>query len=138
MKIVGPVVAVVLGALFAALGTVVHQVSFSVFGLFDLPIGLVIALAALALLLTGIRLVSPSRLLAALSALAAVAVVALFALESPGGSVLIPASPLGLVWLFGSTLVAVVVIAWPRLGGRLEPVPAAHPEPRRDAVDSTW
>ncbi|MFB2556590.1 hypothetical protein [Herbiconiux liangxiaofengii] len=134
MKILGPVVAVLLGALFAGLGTVAHQIEFSAFGAVDLPVGLVIALVALALMMTGLRLTSPSRLWPSLAGLGAVATVALFALESPGGSVLIPASPIGLVWLFGSTLVVVVVVAWPRLGPR----PPAHPVPRPDAVDSTW
>ena len=116
-RIVGYVVAVALGFLFGALGTVVHQISVSVFGLFDLPVGVIIALAATALLLTGLRLVGPNRLAALLAGVALVGTVTLLALPSPGGSVLIPDSTLGMVWLIGVTLVAVVVLAWPRLAG---------------------
>ena len=111
--VVGYVVALLLGVLFGVLGTVVHQSSFSVFGLFDLPIGLVVALSALAVLLTGLRLIHPTRLPAFLAAVGAIGMVTLFALPSPGGSVLIPAGVPGMVWLVGSSLVAVVVIAWP-------------------------
>jgi hypothetical protein len=144
-RVLGYLAAVLLGALFGAIGTVVHPITWSVFGA-ELPTGMVLALAAIALLLTGLRLIAPSRLAAGLAAAALVGVVALLTLESPGGSVLVPAGTLGLVWLFGSTLIAVVVIAWPRLGGsggsgRSAGAGgmrgAAHPAPR-DAVDSTW
>ncbi|MDO9398060.1 MAG: hypothetical protein Q7T71_16060 [Herbiconiux sp.] len=115
-QVLGYVVSFLLGALFGILGTVVHQIAVSVFGLFDLPIGLVLALASAALLLAGLRLVAPTRLAAVLAALALVGVVALLALPSPGGSVLIPDSIAGMVWLLGSTLAAVVVLAWPKRG----------------------
>lgn len=112
-RIVGYVVSLALGVLFGALGTVVHQISVSVFGLFDLPVGVIIALAATALLLVGLRLVGPHRLPALLAGVALVGTVTLFALPSQGGSVLIPDSVLGMTWLIGATLVAVVVLAWP-------------------------
>lgn len=113
-RILALVVSFVLGAVFGILGTVVHQVSFSVFGLFDVPVGLLVALPATALLLAGLRLVASSRLAAVLGAAALVGVVALLALPSQGGSVLIPAGVAGMVWIVGSTLVAVVVLAWPK------------------------
>ncbi|WP_382304959.1 hypothetical protein [Herbiconiux sp. UC225_62] len=122
-RVLGYVVALLLGALFGVLGTVVHQISFSVFGLFDLPIGLIIALPAVALLLVGLRMSFASRLASILAGVGLVGMVALLALPSPGGSILIPGSVagsenvLGTVWLIGSTLIAVVVLAWPRLGG---------------------
>jgi hypothetical protein len=112
-RILALVVSFLLGAVIGILGTVVHQVSFSVFGLFDVPVGLLVALPATALLLAGLRLVAPSRLAAVLAAVALVGVVALLALPSQGGSVLIPAGVAGMVWVIGSTLVAVVVLAWP-------------------------
>lgn len=115
-RIIAYVLAFALGGLFGILGTVVHQISVSVFGLFDLPVGLVVALPAVALLLVGLRLIAPSRLAALLAAIALVGVVALLSQPSRGGSVLIPDSTAGLVWLVGSTLVAVVVLCWPRLG----------------------
>lgn len=116
-RVIGYVVALLLGALFGVLGTIVHQITFSVFGWFDLPIGLIIALPAVALLLVGLRMSFATRLAAILAGVGLVGIVALLALPSAGGSVLIPESTAGLVWLIGSTLVAVVVLAWPRLGG---------------------
>ena len=86
-QLIGYVVAFLLGALFGILGTIVHQISFSVFGLFDLPIGIVVALPAEALLLLGLRLVAPTRLASILAAVALVGVVSLLALPSPGSRV---------------------------------------------------
>ncbi|MFB2584288.1 DUF6113 family protein [Herbiconiux liukaitaii] len=113
-RILGYIVAVLLGLLFGILGTVVHQISFSLFGLFDVPIGLVLALAATAMLLVGLRLVVPSRLAAVFASVALVGIVSLFSLPSTGGSTLIAATPVGMVWVLGVTLVAVVVLAWPK------------------------
>lgn len=129
-RVLGYVVAAVLGLLFGVLGTVVYSISFSVFGLFDVPIGLIVALPAVGLLLVGLRLIAPGRLAALLAGIALIGVVALLALPSPGGSVLIPDGTAGMVWLIGSTLVAVVVLAWPRLGaaprGARPTPPAGH------------
>jgi len=116
-RVLGYLVALLLGALFGVLGTIVHQISFSVFGWFDVPIGVIIALPAVGLLLVGLRMSFATRLAAILAGVGVIGMVALLALPSPGGSVLIPESTAGLVWLIGSTLVAVVVLAWPRLGG---------------------
>jgi hypothetical protein len=122
-RVLGYVVAFVLGVVFGVLGTVVHQIAFSVFGLFDVPIGLIVALPAVALLLVGLRLMVESRLAAIIAGAGVVGVIALLALPSPGGSVLIPGSVAGadniagMVWIVGATIVAVVVLAWPRLGG---------------------
>ncbi len=116
-RLLGYLVALLLGALFGVLGTIVHQITFSVAGLFDLPIGLAIALPAELLLLIGLRMSFVTRLPAVLAGVGLVGMTALLALPSPGGSVLIPEGVLGYCWLLGSTLVAVVVLAWPRLGG---------------------
>jgi hypothetical protein len=116
-RVLGYLVALLLGALFGVLGTIVHQIDVSVFGLFDLPIGLIIALPAVALLLIGLRMSFGNRLPALVAGVGLVGMAALLALPSPGGSVLIPAGTIGFVWLLGSTVVAVVVLAWPRLGG---------------------
>ncbi|GAA2236811.1 hypothetical protein N1031_11090 [Herbiconiux moechotypicola] len=121
LRVLAVVVALALGFLFGVLGTIVHQITVSAFGLFDLPVGLIIALPAFALLLVGLRMVAPSRWAALAAAAGAVAIVALLALPGPGGSVLIPDSVLGMVWVVGAPLVAVVVLAWPRMRGASRP-----------------
>ncbi|MEA9986047.1 MULTISPECIES: hypothetical protein [Subtercola] len=114
VRVASWVVGLLLGAVFAMLGTVVNQASFSFFGLFDVPIGVIMAVLASALLLLGLRLVLPSRTVAILAAVGLVGMVSLLSLPSRGGSVLIPATPQGYVWTFAPTIVALVILAWPK------------------------
>jgi len=117
VRVAGLIIGFLLGVLFGMLGTVVHQASLSFFGLFDLPIGLILALPACALLLIGLRLLLPTRLLAIVAAAGLVGIVALFSLPSQGGSVLIPANFEGYTWTFAPTIIALIVLAWPRGSG---------------------
>ncbi|MEF2975721.1 hypothetical protein [Subtercola sp. YIM 133946] len=107
------VVGLLLGVVFGMVGTVVNQATVSVFGWFTLPIGLIMACLASILLLVGLRLVLPTRTLALLAAIGLVGIVAALTLQSPGGSVLIPANAYGYVWTFAPTVIALVVLAWP-------------------------
>jgi hypothetical protein len=125
-KVVGGIVSLLLGAVFGALGTVVHMVDVPVAGWYA-PVGLVLALVSLALLLVGLRLSFESRVYSVLGAAGAIGMVALFVLPSQGGSLLITGGLVGTVWLYGATLVALVVVAWPRL--RRRPVRSGEPGP---------
>ncbi|WP_378146987.1 hypothetical protein ACFJGV_03920 [Cnuibacter sp. UC19_7] len=123
-RILGGVVSLLLGAVFGALGTIVHMVTISILG-WDAPIGLVLALISLALLLLGLRLSFESRVYSVLGAAAAIGVVALFVLPSQGGSILITATGEGPVWLYGSVIEALLVVVWPRF--RRTPARSARP-----------
>ena len=108
------VVALLLGVVFGMLGTVVNKATISVFGWFDLPIGLIMGCLASILLLLGLRLILPTRTLALLAAVGLVGIVAALTLQSPGGSVLIPANVYGYIWTFAPTVISLVIVAWPR------------------------
>ena len=130
VRVASWVIGLLLGVVFGMLGTVVHQSTISFFGLFDLPIGLILAVAAVLFLLVGLRLILPSRLLAFLAALGLVGIVAVLTLPSPGGSILIPADEAnyGYIWTFAPTVIAIVVLAWPKLSRRgVAPAPSAGP-----------
>lgn len=120
VRIASWVIGLLLGVVFGMLGTVVHQSTISFFGLFDLPIGLILAIASVVFLLVGLRLILPTRLLAFLAALGLVGVVALLTLPSTGGSILVPADThgYGYTWTFAPTVIAVIVLAWPKLSRR--------------------
>jgi hypothetical protein len=113
-RILGSVVSLLLGAVFGALGTVVHMVDVTVVGI-AIPVGLVLALLSLALLLLGLRLSFESRLYSVLGAVGAIGIVALFVLPSQGGSILITGGAIGAIWLYGATVIALLVVVWPRL-----------------------
>ncbi|MEJ3404706.1 hypothetical protein WDJ51_08180 [Rathayibacter sp. YIM 133350] len=107
-------IALVLGAVYAAAGTVAHQSTVAVAGL-SVPWGLILAIAGVICLLVGLRLALQDRLVVGACAIGIVGVNALLSLRSVGGSVLIPQGTPGLVWLFTPAIVAALVLAWPKL-----------------------
>lgn len=122
-RLVSAAVSVALGAVAGAITTVAHQSTLTL-GTVVLPVGLAASLAGVLLLLLGLRLVMIDRFVAFCTAMGLLGVIGLFALRSVGGSVLVPANGLGLVWTFLPALIALVVIAWPR-----RPTPAPHARP---------
>ena len=107
-------VAFVVGALYGAVATVGHRQELRI-GDVSLPWGLVAALVGVASLLVGIRLVAGGRGAAAAAAVGIVGMVALLTLPGPGGSVLVVGDLVGTVWSVGPALIAVLVVAWPKL-----------------------
>lgn len=107
----------VVGAIFAAMGTVAHQSTTQVAGV-DVPWGLMLGLLGFTALLIGLRLVLHDRLTVVAAALGALLTIFVLSLRSTGGSVLIPEGVLGLVWTMGPAIIAAIVIAWPRLPAR--------------------
>ncbi|PPH22648.1 PIG-L family deacetylase [Rathayibacter toxicus] len=103
-----------LGAVVGVITTIAHQRTLVV-GDLTLPVGLVASLAAVALLLLGLRLVMPDRFVVLCTAMGLLVMIGLFSLRSTGGSVLIPANGWGIAWIILSAVIALVVIAWPRL-----------------------
>jgi hypothetical protein len=111
MRVVSAVVIGIAGLVFGMLGTVVHSATI---GPARLPWGIVVALAALACLLTGIRLLNDGRLYPACAALGALVAIGVLSQESFGGSVLITNGAVGWAWMGGALVIALVTVAWPR------------------------
>lgn len=125
-RILNAVLLVLAGILVGAVGTVAHQIDVT-WGV-SIPIGLIGSLIAYTALLVGLRLLSSTRLPALLAALGAIGTILLFTQQSPGGSVLIPNTLAGQIWLVAPLLIAAIVIAWPdvrRGGSRPAPESAA-------------
>jgi hypothetical protein len=115
-RIVNAILLVVAGAVIGGIGTIAHQITVS-WGGVDIPLGLVASLLCFTALLVGLRLLGDSRWPALCAALGTIAVILLFTQQSPGGSVLIPNNPMGVVWLVGPILIAAIVLAWPDVRG---------------------
>ncbi|WP_146076874.1 MULTISPECIES: PIG-L family deacetylase [unclassified Rathayibacter] len=124
-RVLSGVAGVLVGAVVGAITTVAHQSTVSVGGVV-LPVGLAASLAGVLLLLLGLRLVLIDRFVAFCTAMGLLGMIGLLALRSTGGSVLVPANGLGVAWTFLPALIALVVIAWPRLRAA---APAAAPRP---------
>ena len=124
-KMLASVVAVGAGAVIGALATVSHQATVDLAGV-SVPIGLIGGLFVVVAVLVGLRLIFRTRILSALTATGLLGMIGLLSLESPGGSVLVPASTLAYYWLYGPALIAFLVLAWPQIARRgrvrIEPV----------------
>ena len=103
------------GGVFAGLlGTAIEQANYWI-GSFPLPWGLVLALALVLFYVLGLRLANDSRW-PAIAGLIGILVVTFVALiETPGGSVLVPANFNGTIWSAAPGIIGAIVVAWPRL-----------------------
>ncbi|WBU38126.1 hypothetical protein [Homoserinibacter sp. YIM 151385] len=112
----GAVAAALVGLAAGAIATFVHRQW--------LPLGLIAGLLVVACLLTGFRVVFDSRLVAGAAALGVLGASGLLALPGAGGSVLVADSVEGYVWAIGPTVIALVVLAWPRLARPVDSAPS--------------
>ncbi len=109
--------ALVIGIVYGAVATIGHRSALHI-GDTALPWGIVAALAGVLALLLGMRLVAGGRLAASAAAIGIVGTVALLTLPGFGGSVLIAGDLTGTVWSVAPALLAVLVVAWPKLPAR--------------------
>ncbi len=118
-------VALLLGAFSGSLLTVAHQATTEIAGV-QVPWGIAAAIVITVSLLTGLRLVFGTRVVAAFAAIGMIAAVVILSIQSAGGSLLVPGNTLGVVWIFAPVVIAIVVLAWPATGprraGRIAPV----------------
>ena len=105
------------GLFVGSVTTVVHQSVVTVAGV-DVPWGMILGLLVVAGFLVGLRIVVQDRLVVLIAALGLVAMVFMLSQASTGGSVLIPNNLWGTIWAIAPTLIATIVVAWPRLPQR--------------------
>lgn len=91
-----------------------------------LPLGLLVGILVVAAVLAGLRLALDSRLAAGAAAVGILGAVAVSALPGAGGSVLVADDAVGWIWGIAPTLIAVVVLAWPRVTRRPSGPPRAN------------
>lgn len=116
-RIVAAAGALALGAFVGSVTTVVHQNDIDVVGIL-LPWGLILGLLAITGFLVGLRIVVQDRFVVMAGALGIVAMIFVLSQRSPGGSVLVPNNLWGSIWAIAPTLVATIVVAWPKLPPR--------------------
>jgi len=122
-----------LGVLVGAIGTVAHRAPLAVGGV-ALPVGLVLALAALACLLVAFRLLLVDRLHALCLGLGAVAAVAVLGMGGPGGSVLFPDDGVSQTWAVAPAILVAAVVVWPRFAPRRDIRPDGAAGPSADGA----
>lgn len=118
------IVALATGIATGALGTVTQAWTLPIDSI-DVPVGLIGALVVTAALLTGLRLLFDTRAVALSASLGLLGTIAALSAESAGGSVLVPATLAGYGWVYGSAIIALLVIAWPRINRVRSDLPLA-------------
>jgi N-acetyl-1-D-myo-inositol-2-amino-2-deoxy-alpha-D-glucopyranoside deacetylase len=106
--------ALVVGLILGVVGTFGHRGVIGVGGT-DLPWGIVVSVAGAACFLIGTRLYSGSRLVTLAGTVGLLVPIFVFSFQGPGGSVVIVGDTIGRIWDFAPALIAVGVLAWPRL-----------------------
>ncbi len=109
--------ALLVGAFVGSVTTVIHQSSIVVLGI-PIPWGLIVSLATVAAYLLGLRLVRGERGSVIFGALGVLLSIFVFSQRSQGGSVLVPDNLAGSVWAIAPTLIATIIVAWPKLPER--------------------
>lgn len=102
------VLALGLGALFGAAGTITHSITLA-----GIPAGLILSIIAVGALLLAIRCFTPGRVATAICGIAMVAVTTILSGVGPGGSVVVPDTLLGRIWLYALAGIVLIAISWP-------------------------
>jgi hypothetical protein len=112
------------GAVYGTAGTIAHSLMWGV-----VPIGLIVGAIACAALLVAVRTLTHDRGATVATAVGMIVMLLIISGPGPGGSVVVPNTPVGLIWIFLICGIALLVIAWPsvnRLPSRVQ-APAAAP-----------
>jgi N-acetyl-1-D-myo-inositol-2-amino-2-deoxy-alpha-D-glucopyranoside deacetylase len=112
-KVLASLVGAAIGVGAGALLTVYSESRLTI-GSVDLWFGAILASILVAGLLVGLRLAFATRVVAFWTALGIVAIVGLFSVQSAGGTVLISQDGAGITWAVAPTIIALVVLVWPR------------------------
>ena len=116
VKIGVGVLVLVVGAIIGALMTAVHQSNAAPIGDISVPWGLLLALVASTGFVVGLRVLTSSRIIPILATVGIMGATAYLAAPTVGGSVIVPANIIGVIWTFAPAAVILVVVAWPNLG----------------------
>lgn len=128
-RVVACTLALLIGAALGGIGTVNHQWGYSS----GLPLGVVAALALVAALVAGFRLVFATRIVAFFASVGILVALVVLTVGGPGGSVLVPANGAGYGWSYGAAAIIALVLAWPNLA---VPHPARPPQASSASRDS--
>lgn len=109
-RVLACIAAAIVGGVFGVAGTISHSVEWG-----PVPVGLIVASITCLALLVAIRALTRQRLTALAAGVGMVGMVVLLSGVGPGGSVVVPDTPLAQIWLIIVSGSAILVAAWPDL-----------------------
>jgi len=117
--------ALIVGGVYGVAATIAHSFTWG-----PIPVGLIVGGVACGALLIALRALTGDRWAALAAGLGMLALILVISQRGPGGSVVVPNTPLGNIWMYVAAGITVLVVAWPdfsRLRGPASSAPHSHP-----------
>ena len=113
------IAAALVGVVYGTAGTIAHSLLWG-----PIPIGLIVGAIACAALLIAVRALTHDRAAAVATAIGMIGMLLIISGPGAGGSVIVPNTPLGQVWIYLIVGIAVLVVAWPNREALPDAAPA--------------
>ncbi len=111
--------ALLIGGVYGVAATIAHS-----YTLGPVPVGMILGAIACAALLIALRTLTGDRWAALAAGFGMMALILLISQRGPGGSVVVPNTPLGNIWMYVAAGIVVLVVMWPDLS-RVRRLPAS-------------
>lgn len=125
--------AALVGAVYGVAATIAHS-----FTIGPVPVGMILGGIACAALLVALRALTGDRWAALAAGLGMMALLLVISQRGPGGSIVVPNTALGNIWMYVAAGIVMLTVAWPDTRRLRELSASAAPprgEPSRGAVD---
>lgn len=116
------IAAALVGVVYGAAGTIAHSLMWG-----PIPVGLIVGAIACGALLIAVRALTHDRGAAVATALGMIGTVLVISGPGAGGSVIVPNTPVGQIWIYLVCGIALLVIAWPNVARPRASTKAPHP-----------
>jgi hypothetical protein len=100
--------ALIIGAVYGVAATIAHS-----YTLGPIPVGLVLGAVACGALLIALRALTGDRWAALAAGIGMLVLILVISQRGPGGSVVVPNTPLGNIWMYVAAGLVVLIVAWP-------------------------
>lgn len=102
------VAAAFVGAVYGIAATIAHS-----FTIGPIPVGMILGAIACAGLLIALRALTGDRWAALAAGLGMLALLLVISQRGPGGSIIVPNTALGNIWMYVAAGIVMLVVAWP-------------------------
>ncbi|MBN7793075.1 histidinol dehydrogenase [Microbacterium esteraromaticum] len=100
--------AALVGAVYGVAATIAHS-----FMLGPVPVGMIVGAIGCAALLIALRALTGDRWAALAAGLGMMALILIISQRGPGGSVVVPNTPLGNIWMYVASGIVLLTVMWP-------------------------
>lgn len=119
--------AALIGAVYGVAATIAHS-----FTIGPIPVGMILGGVACAALLIALRALTGDRWAALAAGLGMMALLLVISQRGPGGSIVVPNTALGNIWMYVAAGIVMLIVAWPDTR-RLRDLSASAAAPRGEA-----